>query len=254
MEAVRHTDHRSYSLIGSDMGIEAILKRLMNQHRTRFVAFGSSNTERCTHGLHWFDWLDLGLKQTYGRVHHCINAGLGGDTTQGLLLRFDEDVTFYRPHVVFITIGGNDANPDSGINAELYHTSLKRLTARVRDFGAIPILQTYYAADIPNMGQQHGKRFLHFMDIIRLTAVETQTPLVDHHKRWEPLRLTQPKRYQELMLDTLHVNSLGNMVMGLDLIRTFRAKLDQAQLESCAVGVRYQQRLDQLSLAEGIDT
>ena len=83
--------------------IETILKRLEAGVKTRFVVFGSSNTERCIHGLHWFDWLDLGLKQTYGRVHHCINAGLGGDTTEGLLVRFDEDVALYQPHVVFVT-------------------------------------------------------------------------------------------------------------------------------------------------------
>lgn len=189
------------------------------------------------------------MKQTYGRVHHCINAGLGGDTTRGLLMRFDEDVALYQPHVVFITIGGNDANPDSGISAAAYHANLHRLTAMIRDLGAIPILQTYYAADIPNLAEQHGTQFLNFMDIIRSTALETHTPLVDHHQRWEPLRLTQPVLYHALMIDALHVNPLGNMVMGLDLIRIFRAQLDQARLDICADGLRYQQRLDQLSLA-----
>ena len=234
--------------------IETILKRLKTGVKTRFVAFGSSNTERRIQGLHWFDWLDLGLKQTYGRVHHCINAGLGGDTTEGLLVRFDEDVALYQPHVVFVTIGGNDANPDSGISASMYYKNLHNLVALIWDLDAIPILQTYYAADIPNLGESHSSRFLQFMDIVRRTADETNTLLVDHLKRWEPLRLAHPLLYLALMQDALHVNPLGNMVIGLDLIRTFKANLEEPQLESCAVGICYQKRIDQLSFKQEVNT
>jgi lysophospholipase L1-like esterase len=228
--------------------IDSIIKRLELGYKTRFVAFGSSNTERRIHGLHWFDWLDLGLKQTYGRVHHCINAGLGGDTSQGLLARFEEDVVLYQPHIVFVTIGGNDANPESGISAPTYQANLRYLVTLIRDLRAVPVLQTYYAADIPNLGQQHGHQFLQFMDIVRATSLETQTPLVDHHRRWEALRLKHPDLYHELMIDALHVNALGNMVLGLDLIRTFKAALEQSQLDYCGEGMRYQQLLDKYSL------
>ena len=93
----------------------------------------------------------------------------------------------------------------------------------------------------------HGRQFLHFMDIVRATAAETHTPLVDHHKRWEPLRLTEPALYQALMTDALHVNPLGNMVMGLDLIRVFEAELDETRRDFCADGLRYQRILDELS-------
>ncbi|MDF1512810.1 MAG: GDSL-type esterase/lipase family protein [Anaerolineae bacterium] len=230
--------------------IHNILDRLKEGQRTRLVAFGSSNTDRRIHGLHWFDWLDLALKQTYGRVHHSINAGLGGDTTPGLLARFDQDVALYQPHAVFITIGGNDSNPDKAIAAPEYRANLRRLTGMVRDLDAVPILQTYYAADIPNLGQRHGSQFLHYMDIVRETAVETGTVLVDHHRRWEPLRLTRPDLYRALMLDALHVNPLGNMLMGLDLIRAFHAALAPEQLAFCAQGLQYQQLLDRLSSGE----
>jgi lysophospholipase L1-like esterase len=227
--------------------IETVLNRLTSGVKTRFVAFGSSNTERHIHGLHWFDWLDLGLKQTYGRVHHCINAGLGGDTSEGLLERFEEDVALYQPHVVMITIGGNDANPASGIDSVSYHRNLINLVDMVQDIAAVPILQTYYAADIPCMEEPHGSMFLQFMDIVRVTADETRSYLIDHHKRWEPLRLSYPDIYKGLMLDALHVNPLGNIVMGLDLIRIFRAHLESAQLESCSDGLYIQQLMDNLS-------
>ena len=140
--------------------METILQRFAAEQRTRIVAFGSSNTERRIHGLHWFDWLDLGIKQTYGRVHHCINAGLGGDTSRGLLQRFDEDVALYQPHVVFITIGGNDAKPDSGIDAVEFRRNLRQLQSRIRFLDAAVVFQTYYSADVVGLGPEHGSRFL----------------------------------------------------------------------------------------------
>jgi ADP-ribose pyrophosphatase YjhB (NUDIX family)/lysophospholipase L1-like esterase len=226
--------------------VQSILDRFKQGQKTRVVAFGSSNTERRTHGLHWFDWLDLGLKQTYGRVHHCINAGLGGDTTRGLLQRFDEDVALYQPHVVFVTIGGNDSKPESGIDDDEFHDNLLELARQIRMLGAAVVLQTYYSADIERLEPRHGQAFLRFMDVVRQTAAETGADLVDHHRRWEPLRAARIEEYRELMIDPLHVNSLGNMLVGLDLIRAFRARLDDAQWQYCARGRRYQLLLDAL--------
>lgn len=226
--------------------MEAILRRFTEGQKTRIVAFGSSNTERRIHGLHWFDWLDLGIKQTYGRVHHCINAGLGGDTSRGLLLRFDEDVALYQPHIVFITVGGNDAKPDSGIDAKEFQRNLHQLHTNVQGLGARVIFQTYYSADVVGLEQAHGSRFLAFMDVIREVAAETGAILVDHHRRWEPLRLRYFATYQRMMIDPLHVNALGNMVMGLDLMRVFKTALDDEQRLFCTGGVRIQQQLDTL--------
>lgn len=226
--------------------MDAILQRFIEGRRTRIVAFGSSNTERRIHGLHWFDWLDLGIKQTYGRVHHCINAGLGGDTSRELLQRFDEDVAFYQPHVVFITIGGNDSKPDSGIDAEEFRRHLLELYGRIQALDARTIFQTYYSADVVGLGEAHGMRFLAFMDIIREVAAEAGALLVDHHRRWEPLRMCDADTYRRMMIDPLHVNALGNMVLGLDLLRVFQVQLDGAQQQFCAEGLRIQQQMDAL--------
>jgi lysophospholipase L1-like esterase len=228
------------------VSINTIIERLTTQSRTRFVAFGSSNTERRLHGLHWFDWLDLGLVQTYGRRHHFINAGVGGDTTRDLLARFEDDVARYQPHVVFMTIGGNDAKPDSGIDDAMYEADLRTLEQRIRKLDAVPVFQTYYAADIERLDPRHGTRFLAYMAVIRRVAMETVAPLIDHHRRWEPLRLQHAELYRELMQDPLHVNPLGNMLMGLDLIRAFGAQLEEEQELVCTRGRLFQKILDAL--------
>jgi lysophospholipase L1-like esterase len=227
--------------------IREITERLQTAPRTRVVAFGSSNTERRIEGLHWFDWLELGIKQTYGRVHTFINTGLGGDTSRGLLQRFETDVALYAPHVVFVTIGGNDAAPESGIDEPDYRRNLITLVDQIRALEATPVLQTYYAADIANLGAQHGARFLRYMAVVREIAATAGVPLIDHHRRWEPVRVRYPTLYRSLMRDALHVNPLGNMVIGLDLIRAFGASLDPDQSAFCTRGIWYQTVMDQLA-------
>lgn len=63
---------------------------------------------------------------------------------------------------------------------------------------------------------------------------------------WEPLRRQHVEAYRDLMIDPLHVNPLGNMVMGLDLIRRFEARLEEVQMAYCAEGLRYQGWMDEL--------
>ncbi len=212
------------------------------------MGFGSSNTaSRCRCQFNWLDWLDFGLAQTYGRVHHTINAGVGGDTTRGLLRRFDEDVALYRPHLVFITIGGNDANPENGISEGDFARNLRTLAERVHGLEcACLIFQTYYSADIEKMDPQYGRNFLDFMDVIRRVAATSGGILVDHHGRWERLRKHCAVEYRQLMEDPLHVNPQGNMLMGLDLLRLFEATPPPPQRQYLAEGLKYQRLCDRL--------
>lgn len=229
--------------------LEQLLDRLTINPRTRIVAFGSSNTERRLAGLHWFDWLELGIKHAYGRVHHCINAGLGGDTTRGLLGRFDEDVALYQRHAVLVTIGGNDSGPQFGISDGEYRDNLVQICALIRGLGAEVILQTYYSADIERMEPEYGAAFQRYMGLVRKVATSEGTALIDHHRRWERLRKQDPQTYRSLMVDALHVNALGNAVIGLDLVRAFRGALPEAQPGVHAEGLRLQEMLDRMERA-----
>ncbi len=56
------------------MDLAALRQRLATEGRTRIVAFGSSNTDRRIAGLHWFDWLDLGIN-----VMHPMEVASGMD-------------------------------------------------------------------------------------------------------------------------------------------------------------------------------
>lgn len=199
--------------------IEAMQARFRAGLKTRILGFGSSNTEHFLPGMHWFHVFELALHNTHGRIHHCINTGIGGNTTRQLLARFDDDAAFYRPHLAFITIGGNDANPVNELPPETFGNNLRELHRRFACMGTAVVFQTYYAPNPLLAGDL--QKFYSYMDVVRAVAAETKAGLIDHLRRWEPLRQTCPDRYLPLMQDGFHLNRRGNLVFGLDMARAF---------------------------------
>lgn len=231
--------------------LASIIQRLHTESLTRLVAFGSSNTERAEHceGAHnWFDWLDVGLRHRYGRVHHCINVGISGETTRELLSRFERDVAFYQPAAVIVTIGGNDSNPDRDMSAGEFRDNLIEIVGRLLALpDCVPILQTYYSFDGEHIEAQHATQFLEFMQIVRDVATLQSVPLLDNLPRWEALRANDVAAFRQLMRDPCHVNALGHAVWGLDVCRAFRAPLGSLAVPALAPAVPFQRRLDELA-------
>ena len=234
--------------------MERIIRRLEAEPMTRIVALGSSNTELAYHseGCHnWFGWLEVGLRDRFGRVHHAINAGVSGETSRDMLARFDRDVAHYRPHLVIITTGGNDCSPENDLPRNEFEGNLRALVARCRALSdCLVILQTYYAFDVAAMGDEpeRARRFPEYMDSVREVSCTDEAILLDHLVRWERLRLQDYATYAGLMRDAMHLNPWGNMVMGLDALRQFGAAVTGETAERCAKGVAVQAVLDQLGM------
>ncbi len=203
-----------------------IVEKAGGRGKIRILAFGSSNTERFIPGTHWFDCLDLAIQARHGRIHTCINNGVGGETAGDLLRRFDGDAAFYRPQMAFITIGGNDANPEKNISRDTYRQNLLDLYAGFKKIGTFVIFQTYYAPIRGQISIEHYSKFLEFMQTVRDVAEETDSGLIDHLSLWIPFCTKNPARHGELMNDAFHVNHTGNLVLGLNVARQFGLPLN----------------------------
>lgn len=57
----------------------------------------------------WVALLQKRLDQQFPKQHKVINASVSGETTSGALARLPKLLTTYRPNVVVIELGGNDA-------------------------------------------------------------------------------------------------------------------------------------------------
>ncbi len=224
--------------------IQTLQKHIESDERTRILAFGSSNTERRLPGMHWFDCFELALHQHYGAKAHCINTGIGGNTTRDLLNRFDSDAAYYKPHAVFVTIGGNDCKPEEGLTPEVFRANLNELWGRFDSMGTHVIFQTYYA--VMSDGSERYQNFYRNMDVVREVAKDVGASLIDHLTRWELLRLQRPELYEPLMDDAFHVNTRGNCVMGIDIARSFGWEI-HPEYAFWAEAILIQQVMDQLA-------
>lgn len=201
--------------------------RAKAEQYTRVVAFGSSNTERRQPGMHWFDVFEHAYKATHGRVFTCITAGHGGDTTAQLLARMERDCLDYRPDIVIITVGGNDANSQKNVSLEQYSGNMMLIVEKLKAIDCQPVLQTYYAPDRANLPAEYMDNFAHYMEAIRIIGKLTRTPVIDHLKRWEQLRDCHYPVFRALMRDPMHLNEAGNLLFGHDLIRAFGLQLPE---------------------------
>ena len=212
----------------------------------RVVAFGASNTQRYLPGTHWFDYVEMGFKNKYGGgCGHFINSGISGHTTEDLLRRFDRELAFYKPNLVIMTIGGNDCNPAKNISAEKFRSNLTLLCNKIKALGSNVLLQTYYACDLELITPaERAELMVEYMQIVREVAESENALLNDNDLRWARLRDNNTEIYRLLMLNSMHVNDLGNQVIGLDLMRMLGLPLKEIYRQQCAPGLLAQALLD----------
>ncbi len=142
-----------------------------------------------------------------------INSGMGGDTTSGVLSRFDRDVTAYDPDIVLIMIGANDlmSSGFSQSKVNSYRTNLGTLYDKCVAIGAQPIFMTHNK--IKTSAFDSESRYAAFGGIVGATeamantvksvAAEKGALVIDNWSYWKNLDETQ------YLIDTCHPNGAG---------------------------------------------
>lgn len=103
----------------------------------------------------WVAKLQQRLNQKYPKQHQVINASVSGETTGGALARLPKLLNTYKPQIVVIELGGNDAlrgQPPTGIQS-----NLTRLVTLSKNAKARPVLLGMKIP--PNYGSAYSKAF-----------------------------------------------------------------------------------------------
>ena len=205
----------------SSVVFKDVVERFESQEHLRIVAFGASNTERHMPVVHWTDVLEIGLRARFGRKFQMINAGVSGNNTREALARFEQDVAFYKPDIVIITLGGNDCNivPPKFVPEDEFVSNLREIARRLREQGAIVIIQTYYTMITDWIVPQRAAMFVRYMKAVRQMAIEDGEHLVDQYALFD--KMDRNYRTFNLMRDPMHTNENGNILIGLNLSRYF---------------------------------
>ena len=197
-----------------------VVERFEQLEHFRLVAFGASNTERYMPCMHWLDVLEVGLRTRFGRKFQVIDSGVSGNTTRQALARFDRDVAFFQPALVIVTLGGNDCRTDvTHVPEAEFRDNMTLIGRKIEALNAIPVFQTYYKMDLEAMEPERARGFVRNMEIVREVAQEHSWHLVDQYAVFDKLPW-DVHRYK-LMINAMHTNEEGNLLIGIELLRHF---------------------------------
>lgn len=179
-----------------------------------------------THGaLHTFGWRSYvehfaeRLRYEMRRAQDIVvNTGISGDTTAGLLRRFDWRVTRFQPRVFSLMMGMNDCATGAK-GRVLYRQNLEEIAARARDGGMRLLLHTPNPITPLNAGAAR-QDLPAYVAILREFAESNRFALVDHYRHWEETRkgpLQDPLYW--LNDGSVHPNQFGHIAMAHLLFR-----------------------------------
>lgn len=160
-----------------------------------------------------------------------FNTGVSGATTRDIIRDFNICVNIYDPDIVFIMLGMNDSSNEI-VPLEEYRKNILELINKVREIGAIPILQT---SNIIKM--DFSRKSLNFyMDVLRKIARENNLMLIDHYSHWGGLEKENSNIKNELLNDLIHPNEKGH----LEMVKFIFKELDIFEEDSYTCNLSYQ--------------
>lgn len=148
-----------------------------------------------------------------------INSAISGNRVTDILDDWDRRVASWRPDIVTLMIGTNDASdggPREVISADDYAASVREFVHRVRALGAVPVLQTPPAIDTRNAPER--ARIADFAEAVRRVAATEDVILVDQFRRYAELGAGGVP--WGLMGDPFHPNAAGHAALALQLADT----------------------------------
>ena len=128
-----------------------------------------------------------------GAAVKVVNAGVGGERTDGGLARLDKAVLALAPKVVLVMYGTNDSYVEKGqkeppLSAEQYRENLIKLVDAVRAGGGVPVLMTpprWAPGEKNGPGESPNERLEKYVEACRAVAKDKKAKLVDHYAHWQ---------------------------------------------------------------------
>lgn len=169
------------------------------------ITAGSNDHANLVYGDSYPLWVQLHSK---GRIHMARNAGLSGDTTAGMVARFDTEVAPHAPTVVFFMGGTNDIG--TNLSFAEFQSNVDTIRRKCSTIGASLVLSTITprngTADVRSKVTLWNAWIRRYASLHGLHLFDAYAAMVDP--------LTGDLRAGEHS-DGLHPNSVGRRVLGM---------------------------------------
>ncbi|MBS6502708.1 MAG: hypothetical protein KH415_13995 [Clostridium sp.] len=150
-----------------------------------------------------------------------INTGVSSADTSNVLARYETWVATHNPKIVFLTFGMNDCTK---MSLDTYKNNLITLVNKIRESGAIPIIQT-----INTTNGSREQELPPFMEVARDIANELDVFLIDHNKYWSTLGKTVTNAW---LGDAIHPNEKGHLEMAKLILRELQLDTEDSYTQN----------------------
>jgi lysophospholipase L1-like esterase len=208
--------------------LSGFLERLRRKERLLMVALGDSNTCNTNFtdgGKQWPELLHAKLKDLFAtQTLLLVNAGVSGDSVEQALARFASDVARFRPELVIVCLGSNDANR---LTDERFRAGMLQCLDQLDALGSAVLLRT----PTPIMEYEPAPRHIWKGDfklrdkvrLLREIAAERRLAFVDTYAIWCEAEAAGTLDMAPLMHDAVHTNAAGHRRVFEDLLPAFPA-------------------------------
>lgn len=152
------------------------------------------------------------------KVLHVMNTGISGDTSKGLLARYQEDVLSLQPDWVSVLIGVNDVwrqfdmpgDKQNHISVDEYENNVRLLIEGILPHVKGLFLMTPYYMEINKMDAMRAKMD-QYGEVIKRLADEYKLPCIDLQKVF--VGYLQYRHSAYIMWDRVHPGWIGSMLI-----------------------------------------
>jgi len=148
-----------------------------------------------------------------------INTGISGDTVPGVSNDLEHRVLRFKPTVVSIMMGMNDATKGPE-GREAFRAAYLKLIDRIRE-GSNALILLHTPNPITAAGSAHRGDLPAYAQIVREVAADRGVALCDQEKRWQE-HLTRNKTNLNYLLNdgTIHPNGPGHVLFTHEMCKT----------------------------------
>jgi lysophospholipase L1-like esterase len=224
--------------------MEKTLEKLRTGQHVTMVALGDSITEITFHtrgGMNWVGLLSEAIFETYGNgVCTLINSGICGSSYEQSLTRLDRDVLRYKPDLVILSLGMNDAGRGLA-GLEAFKKRVHGMIRTIRESCGSEILirtpnpvVTVHGLPLPAKQPKPGKAWesparplKEYAQALVEVAGEAGCAVVDHYTLWTTRSFSvkhpvaDPTGLWPRMGDAIHPGYLGHLAFFRELAPLF---------------------------------
>ena len=198
----------------SGQSISNTIKALATGERKTIVAYGTSLTALPG----WVDAFKAVMAFKYGKNALVVNSAVSATDSNWGLQNIASRVLVFKPDLVFIEFGINDAYLEREITQSGAKQNLLDMINAIYEVNPdceIVIM----TMDIPLDGHFTARpEFEQYYDVYREVAAETGVILVDNHAAWKELLDESEEGYRNLVPDGIHPSQAGHERVTLSAI------------------------------------